>query len=399
MKLLFLQGGSRIKRDENGALYTDGNFNTNVWNRYLNLSDDLTVILREETRKYTVEEAKEHFNPLDSSRINTVVLPDMYSPKPNFFSLSLRKKLKKKIEQAVINSDCLIIRSLGNIYVNLAIKYAIKYNKPYLLEVTGVYWDNSWYHSFFGKILAPFREHSAKTSIKNAPYAVYVTEKALQERYPCNGIVLGCSDVELKSLDSEILEKRLKKISKQSSKIVLGTAGFVNLRTKGQQDVIKALGILKKAGITNFEYSLIGLGDDSYLRRIAKENDVEGQVVFLGGKTHEEVFHWLDSIDMYIQPSYQEGLCRAIVEAISRACPVICSDAGGNNEIIENEFIFKRGDINGLIGCLKKMDSTIMQKQAQMNFKRAAHYDKERLDAIRTDFYKSFIESVAKQGR
>lgn len=136
--------------------------------------------------------------------------------------------------------------------------------------------------------------------------------------------------------------------------IVLGTAGFVNLKTKGQQDVIKALGILKKSGITSFKYSLIGLGDDSYLRRIAKENGVEEQVAFLGGKTHEEVFNWLDSIDIYVQPSYQEGLCRAIVEAISRACPVICSDAGGNNEIIESNFIFKRGDINGLLSCLRK---------------------------------------------
>lgn len=396
MKLLFLQGGSRIKRDENGFLYTDGNFNSNVWNRYLDLSKNLTVILREETKKYTVEEAQRHFNLLDNSKIDVVILPDMYSPKSNFFSLSMRKILEQKIERAVINSDGIIIRSLGNIYVNLAIKYAKKHKKPYLLEVTGVYWDNSWYHSFFGKILAPFREYSAKRSIKNAPYAVYVTEKALQERYPCDGITLGCSDVELKTLDSEILEKRLKKISEKQSMIVLGTAGFVNLKTKGQQDVIKALGILKKSGITSFKYSLIGLGDDSYLRRIAKENGVEEQVAFLGGKTHEEVFNWLDSIDIYVQPSYQEGLCRAIVEAISRACPVICSDAGGNNEIIESNFIFKRGDINGLLSCLRKMNNTLMKQQAQRNFKRAEHYDKIRLDKIRNQFYNKFIDTVGK---
>lgn len=100
----------------------------------------------------------------------------------------------------------------------------------------------------------------------------------------------------------------------------------MNLKTKGQHDVIRALGELKKRGDTNYEYQLVGLGDESFLRSIAK-NTMLRMKWFLGGKTHDEVFQWLDNIDIYVQPSYQEGLCRAIVEAMSRGCPVICLNA------------------------------------------------------------------------
>ena len=399
MKLLFVQGGTRIKRDVEGNLYTDGNFNIKVWKRYMDLtSEKMTVVFREDSKTYSVEEAKKHLNIYNASEINSIILPDLYRPKTNFISLNKRKLVKDKIDSAVKECDCVIIRSLGNAYVNYAIKSAKNHRKPYLVEVTGVYWDNSWYHSFFGRILAPQRELSAKKAIRQAPYAVYVTQKALQKRYPCDGVSLGCSDVELKELDNTVIENRIRKIDNHTGNIILGTAGFVSLKTKGQHDVIKALGLLKRKGITNYQYQLIGLGDDSYLRQVAKKYDVEDEIVFLGGKTHDEVFKWLDGLDIYVQPSYQEGLCRAIVEAMSRGCPVICSNAGGNDELIDQKYIFHRGKMDEFISCLNLMDNSEMKLQAEKNFEHAGDYKKETLDSIRSHFYQEFVKKATKRG-
>ena len=74
--------------------------------------------------------------------------------------------------------------------------------------------------------------------------------------------------------------EKKKDIHKKKGRIILGTAGFVNLKTKGQHDVIRALGELKKRGDTNYEYQLVGLGDESFLRSIAKKYNVEDEVVF-----------------------------------------------------------------------------------------------------------------------
>lgn len=69
---------------------------------------------------------------------------------------------------------------------------------------------------------------------------------------------------------------------------------------------------------------------------------LEDCVSILGAKPHSEVFSWLDSIDIYVQPSFMEGLCRSIVEAMSRACPVICTNVGGNYELVSSDCLFEK---------------------------------------------------------
>ena len=67
MNLLFIQGGSRWKKDRNGNFYTDANFTEEIWNRYRKYCEHLTVILRMEKKEYSVEEAENRFNYFDSN--------------------------------------------------------------------------------------------------------------------------------------------------------------------------------------------------------------------------------------------------------------------------------------------------------------------------------------------
>ena len=153
---------------------------------------------------------------------------------------------------------------MGHAEIIAVNKYCKKYNKSYLIEVTGFAFESLWYHSFLGKFFAIPREIKLKRALINAPYAVYVTEKALQKRYPCKGESLGCSDVELNSIENEeIIKARIDKIDriKENSKIVLGTAAFLDVKCKGHKDVIKAIYLLKKKNKNlRFEYQMIGGG-------------------------------------------------------------------------------------------------------------------------------------------
>ena len=114
--------------------------------------------------------------------------------------------------------------------------------------------------------------YKTKSRIKNAPYVVYVTNEFLQNRYPTCGKSVCCSNVALTEFDGSVLDRRLEKIEsmKSTDRIIIGTTAAVNVRYKGQQYIIKALGKLKKEGITNFEYQLVGGGDQTYLKAIAK---------------------------------------------------------------------------------------------------------------------------------
>lgn len=395
MKLLFIQGGTRLKQDTEGNWYTDGNYNDSVWERYTSVCDQLTVILRKEDSIYMPEDAEKKFNRFNINNINLVPIEDIYKPVTKYLNPVLRKHVYDLIKSEIVKVDRVIIRSVITYYTICALEICQKLNIPYLIEVTGVAWDAYWYHSLQGKLIAYSTEQGVKKRLKDAPYALYVTQYELQERYPCSGETLGCSDVELNSIDEFALEHRQNKIEAGSSLIVVGTIGDYKLKTKGQTLVIKALGQLKRKGITNIEYQLVGSGDNSYLKNKARKQGVLNQVKFLGSMPHGKVLEWMDMVDIYAQPSYQEGLCRSVVEAMSRACPVICSDACGERELADERFIFKRGDWRNLAVKLLEMTESkeTLLKEAERGYIKSQEYQKTILDKCRREFYLEFMHS------
>ncbi len=175
------------------------------------------------------------------------------------------------------------------------------------------------------------------------------------------------------------------------SKLIIGTAAHVNLKFKGHETVIRAIKELKDEGITGIEYQIIGGGDPGRIEDISRRLGVEDQVKLLGLLPHDRTFEWYDGIDVYVHPSLSEGLCRSIVEAMSRACPVAACDVGGNYELIEREFLFPRGDYRKLADILRKMlEPDLRLRVARRNFAEAQRFRKDRLDAKRDGFYRAF---------
>ena len=394
MKLLFIQGGTRLKEDVEGNLYTDGNLNNKVWERYKGYCDKLIILLRTEEKKYSKSEAMEKFNELYvDDRIQVRPLVDLMKPKGRFFSFKYRKIVKNEIERSIQECDKAIIRSAHNFYTLTAIKLCKKYNKPYLIEVAGYAFDGYWGHGdLYGKLVAFPYEMLAKKAMRDSKYCVYVTNYSLQKRYPCKGKTLGCSDVELNKLENKDLQKKIEKIENKN-KFVLGTIGWVNLKLKGQHDVIKTINRLKKQGIDKFEYELVGLGDHEYLDKLIEKYNLEEDVRILGSKPHEEIFEWLENnVDIYIQPSYQEGLCRAVVEAMSKACPIIVSNAGGNPELANKRFVFKKGNKKQLKKILETLTNEDLINESKRSFFEANKYKKSDLDKKRNEFYMKFLK-------
>ena len=398
MIVAFIQGGSRWKYDNEGNIYTDGNFNDSVWKRYRMYCDELRVILREEKSNYSLDEATSKFNRFDISVANNIALPDIYKPRKNILSVMKRKIIDAIIEKEVKNADCVIIRSLGNIYTNTALKYARIHAKPYIVEVTGFIWEGTWYHSLLGKIIAFPKEWNYKQQMKDVSFAIYVTNEALQRRYPCKGKMYGCSDVELLPLEDEVIERRKQKIQGLQGKFVIGTAAFLDVGWKGQRYVIQAVHKLVQKGY-DIEYQLIGGGTGQRLVNLINKLNLGNRVKIVGTLQHNKVFEWMDSIDIYVQPSFQEGLCRSIVEALSRACPVIASDVGGNYELVPKKNLFRKGNVDDICECIiNMMDKNNMIDAAVEGFQKAHYYEKKKLDIERSQIYSSFFSTVS-EGR
>lgn len=240
-----------------------------------------------------------------------------------------------------------------------------------------------------GKLIAPYMYLSTRHLIKDAPYVVYVTNEFLQRRYPNSGKNIAASNVELKPMSEDVLMKRIDKITNKDKKaeVILGTAAAIDVPYKGQAYVIRAISELNKRGY-NFRYQVIGTGKRERLEQVAKECGVLDKVDFLGVLKQDKVFDWVDTLDIYIQPSDQEGLPRALIEAMSRACPAIGSSTAGIPELLSPEMIFTRKHVELLAKVLETATSKQTQlENAKKNYDTALGYQREIIYKRRNDFY------------
>lgn len=266
--------------------------------------------------------------------------------------------------------------------------YAKKMNINYCSVVVGCTWDSFFNYSFIGKILAPFSFLIMKKYIRKSKYAIYVTKEFLQNRYPCYCNSINASNVYITELNEEILLKRIKKIENYKDDHIysLATCAAVDVKFKAQEDVIKAISKLKRKGKI-FNYYLAGGGDQKYLKKIARKYNVEKQVFFLGNLNNEQINNLLDKIDIYIQPSKQEGLPRAVIEAMNRACPVLGANTGGIPELIDKKYVFKKGRVNDIVKKIEEILKDDMKNIAKRNFEESSKYLSSIIDERRNNYY------------
>ncbi len=354
-------------RFDGTTYYSTGGLDERTLLKYIGKDDVLTVYAR--------------VVPFDNSNLSPITDP----------RIQIFPQKSESLAEVIKKSDACIIRLPSFVGIKAA-RLARKYKKKYLIEAVGSAWDAFTNHGLAGKIIAPYMELVMKREVKSAPYVTYVTTEFLQREYPTNGKNIGVSDVVLPESDDDALKKRLDRI--ESSKgLVLGTIGSYEVRYKSQETVIKAMGILKKAGRNDIEYRLVGAGNSAYLKGIAEQEGVADQVKFLGTVKHEKINNFFDEIDIYIQPSLLEGLCRSIVEAFNRACPAIASNVGGNPELVGKEYLFshKGNPEKQLAGILSKMDTNRLKAAAKENFDKSKLYQRDYLYKKWKDFYDEFV--------
>ena len=299
-----------------------------------------------------------------------------------------RRENERIIEQTVSKVDACVVHVPSFIGDSVAC-VAKRLGKPYFTVVVGCAWDGYWNYNLVGKLMAPFRYASLRKVQRDAPYSIYVTQKFLQRRYPTRGKAIGCSNVNISTGEESVLKKRMEHIANRSGILKIATVAAVNVRYKGQEYVIRALGRLKKLGIL-MEYHLVGGGDDTFLKKTAHACGVETQVIFHGLMPHERILPFMDGMDLYVQPSKQEGLPRALIEAMSRGCLSLGSRTAGIPELLPSRYVFRRGNVGDIVKMLFRVTQTDLYEQAQRNFEEAKLYDSAVLNKRRNDFMDEF---------
>src|SRR5690606_33329506 len=215
----------------------------------------------------------------------------------------------------------------------------------------------------------------------------------LQKRYPTRAsIIAHASNVIVPEVKEEALPARLKKIdnSEKSDTIQLGIIGNIAVRYKGYDVLLKAVSELPTSIRNRVKLDFVGGGDPSYLNSLINQYQMKSQTRIRGKlKASQEIFDFLDGLDLYVHPSKQEGLPRVVIEAMSRACPVVASSVAGTPELLPAEFLHQPGDAKKLSQDILKViqDVSRQKEMAKANFEKSKAYVFTVLEARREEFF------------
>jgi glycosyltransferase involved in cell wall biosynthesis len=371
---------------DNTIVYSGGGLPSFFWNNYLSYFNNLSVFARKS------KNLKDKKVVSSNTSVNFILTTNYTSFLDIIFKYG---KLKVEILSELKYVDLVIIR-LPSILGFIAATLAKKEGKVILIEQVGnAYESFNTFGSILGKACSHVLNYINKNIVYEANYVSYVTLSKLQKDYPTKSkITASIQNViinEIRCINSINKEFYFNKI------INIGLIGGFDSRYKGQEILIKAIANLpdKYKSIVNLYF--VGKGNYNWIIKLADKLQIKNNIKFIGSKVSgNEIFNFLDNINLYVQPSLTEGMPRAMLEAMSRGCPVLATFVGGIPEIIEKEFLHYPGDYITLSNQIKLFldDREFLFKQSLNNIVSIKPFLINNLNDKRNIFYKKIISDI-----
>ncbi|MCW3117441.1 MAG: hypothetical protein JWM28_1523, partial [Chitinophagaceae bacterium] len=147
-------------------------------------------------------------------------------------------------------------------------------------------------------------------------------------------------------------------ISRQQNGVVkflfLGRIG----NRKGIFDLLKAMSLLNPELRRSANLTIGGNGEVQKLQELIKSLALQDCVNYAGWVDGQLKTELLAAADVYILPSYNEGLPVSILEAMAYGLPIISTPIGGIPEVVKegiNGFLVEPGNIQQIIDKIEKM--------------------------------------------
>jgi L-malate glycosyltransferase len=118
------------------------------------------------------------------------------------------------------------------------------------------------------------------------------------------------------------------------------------IKRKGIEYLLKSIPLVKEKAGKNFEVWIVGEGNlEEELKDLSSDLGLSDLVVFKGYVAHENLPEIYASSDLFVLPSFNEGMSNTILEAMASGLPIITTDTGGKRELINsNGVIIKEGN-------------------------------------------------------
>ena len=176
--------------------------------------------------------------------------------------------------------------------------------------------------------------------------------------------------------------------------VFLGRIG----QRKGAFDLLQAFANLPADCLPQAQLTLAGDGELDKASDLVKQLNLEDHVELPGWIDLEQRNRLLWDADVFILPSYNEGLPMAMLEAMAWGLPVISTPVGGIPEVIvsgENGYLADPGDIKALSAAMQSLveDDALRLAMGRSARKRIAPLDLTLYCEQLTKIYRSVLEN------
>jgi phosphatidylinositol alpha-1,6-mannosyltransferase len=378
-------------RDISGVVWSPGGFGDCFWSRYLLAFDRVRIIAR--IRPVSVAPA--NAQPVTSPMIEFFPIRD-FSGSDGFGANVLG--VVSSLAFAGRLSGAFIARLPGVVGIGAGMARLIT-RRPYAVEVigdmAGVAVSGAIGRGAFAWIAGRTGSFCVRVLCRNACAASYVTERALQERYPPHRDVRGeaIAGVDVMAPDHVPTPMFGRQLGRGGSWRIFA-AGTMNVPYKGFDVLLDAIAShaelrqrarLRIAGSGRLRWEL---------EKQAARLGLEASVTFLGQLSRADMDAEFDNCDLYVAPSLTEGLPKAIIEAMIRGAPVIATSVGGIPELIDARNLVPPRDFRKLAALMveRLSDSSELQAMQNRNLRSCGRFLREVLMEKRRMFYVQVLE-------
>jgi glycosyltransferase involved in cell wall biosynthesis len=304
--------------------------------------------------------------------------------------------VKRRIVEALAEVEAIQLRipcSIGAQVCN-----CLEAGRPYGVEVVADPYDSFAPGAYPHPLRAFFRwwfPRRLRRDCGGACAAGYVTAEALQRRYPCPQHSAGFSDVNLGESDFVSVPRGPRQDRRPFTLVMVGALAQLY---KAPDVLIDAVATCVRQGL---DLRLVFVGDGQYrpmLQQRAVALGIGERVCFRGQLTGSAAVRTeLDQADLFVLASRQEGLPKAMVEAMARALPCIGSTVGGIPELLPADALVPPGDSAALAAKIREVvtNPQRLSRMARENLATAHQYREEILREKRVAFYQYVREQTA----
>ena len=170
---------------------------------------------------------------------------------------------------------------------------------------------------------------------------------------------------------------------------VLLSVGELN-KNKNHRAVLEALARMENR---NLHYVVCGRGPlKEELEAFAREKGLADRVRFMGYRDDIPAFYAM--ADVFVFPSFREGLSVSVMEAMASGLPIVCSRIRGNTDMVEdgvNGYLMEPGNPDSIAGALRRLENREKREEiSRNNLKKAEIYS---LGVIAEQYRQLYLEA------